>query len=289
MNVLLTGGTGFIGSRLKRRLESAGHDVKIVSRGPAADVTWERDAVRMAVGACDAVIHLAGENVFARRWSVHQKHRLRASRIDTTRLLAEAVAESRPSAFITASAIGFYGTSADRHFEASDGPGDDFLARLCVDWEAARQPAIDAGVRTATVRVGVVQGLGDGALQKMLLPFKLGLGGPVGHGRQWVSWIHMEDLLAMLAWLLENEATRGEYNGTAPNPVSNRELSATLGRVLRRPAIVPLPGFVLRLVLGEVAELVLDGQHVTPRRAESEGFSFRFPELEPSLRDLLDA
>ena len=288
MNVLLTGGTGFIGGKLKTRLESAGHDVMVVSRGPAGHVTWEPDAIRTAVRASDAVIHLAGENVFARRWSVHQKQTLRASRIDTTRLLAEAVADARPQAFITASAIGYYGTSAERHFVAGDGPGDDFLARLCVDWEAARQPAVDAGVRTAPVRIGVVQGLGDGALKKMLLPFKLGLGGPVGHGRQWVSWIHMEDLLAMLAWLLENENTQGEYNGTAPTPVSNRELSTTLGRVLHRPAIVPLPGFVLRLVLGEVAELVLGGQHVTPDRAVTEGFSFRFSELEPALRDLLN-
>ena len=288
MRVLLTGGTGFIGSRLKTRLEGAGHDIRIVSRGPGGDVTWEPDALRTAVGASDAVIHLAGENVFARRWGVQQKHRLRASRVDTTRLLAEAVADGRPRAFITASAIGYYGTSADQHFVVSDGPGDDFLARLCVDWEAARQPALDAGVRTATVRIGVVQGLGDGALQKMLLPFKLGLGGPVGHGRQWVSWIHMEDLLAMLAWLLENEGTHGEYNGTAPNPVSNRELSKTLGRVLGRPVIFPLPGFVLRIVLGEVAGLVLGGQHVTPGRAVTEGFTFRFPEIEPALRNLLD-
>ena len=289
MNVLLTGGTGFIGSRLKTRLEGAGHDVTLVSRGPAGHISWAPDVIRSAVGASDAVIHLAGENVFARRWSAPQKQRLRASRIDTTRLLAEAVAVSvsKPRVFITASAIGYYGTSADKHFVASDGPGDDFLARLCVDWEAARQPAVDAGVRTATVRVGVVQGLGDGALQKMLLPFKLGLGGPIGHGRQWVSWIHMEDLLAMLAWLLENEDTGGEYNGTAPNPVSNRELSKSLGRVLRRPASLPLPGFVLRLILGEVAALVLGGQHVTPDRAVAQGFSFRFPTLEPALRDLL--
>ena len=288
MNVLLTGGTGFIGSRLKTRLEGAGHDVTIVSRGPAGDVGWEPGAVRTAVGACDALIHLAGENVFARRWNARQKQILRASRIDTTRLLAEAVADATPRVFITASAIGYYGTSAQRHFVAGDGPGDDFLARLCVDWEAARQPAIDAGVRTATVRIGVVQGLGDGALQKMLLPFKLGLGGPVGDGRQWVSWIHLEDLLALLVWLLDNEDARGEYNGTAPTPVSNRELSTTLGRLLHRPAIMPLPGFVLRLMLGEVAELVLGGQHVTPGRAVAEGFSFRFPTLEPALRDLLD-
>jgi hypothetical protein len=287
MNVLLTGGTGFIGSRLTSRLERAGHDVHIVSRGPSGDVTWEPGAIQTAVRRSDAVIHLAGESLFARRWSAPQKQRLRASRIDSTQLLAEAVADSRPGVFITASAIGYYGTSADRRFVAGDEPGDDFLARLCVDWEEARQPAVDAGVRTATVRIGVVQGLGGGALQKMLLPFRLGLGGPVGHGRQWVSWIHLEDLLSMVTWLLENEDTHGEYNGTAPNPVSNRELSKTLGRVLRRPAIMPLPGFVLQAALGEVANLVLDGQHVTPSRALAEGFSFRFSEIEPALRNLL--
>ena len=289
MRVLLTGGTGFIGSGLTTRLAAAGHDVRIVSRGAGGDLTWEPDAIRTAVGASDAVIHLAGESLFARRWNAPQKQRLRASRVDTTRLLAEAVADGGPRAFITASAIGYYGTSADRRFVDGDGPGDDFLARLCVDWEAAREAAVDAGVRTATVRIGVVQGLGDSALQKMLLPFRLGLGGPMGHGRQWVSWIHLDDLLAMLAWLLENEDTHGEYNGTAPNPVSNRELSKTLGRVLHRPAIVRLPGFALRIVLGEVAGLVLSGQHVTPDRAVREGFSFRFPEIEPTLRDLLHA
>ena len=287
MRVLLTGGTGFIGSRLRGRLVGAGHTVTVVSRGAAGDVTWAPEAIRTAVAASDAVVHLAGENLFDRRWSARQKHTLHASRVDTTRLLAEAVAEAGCRAFITGSAIGFYGTSAERRFKVGDPPGGDFLGRLCRDWEAARQPAIDAGVRTATVRTGVVQGLGGGALQKMLLPFKLGVGGPLGDGRQWVSWIHMEDLLAMLAWLLENENTHGEYNGTAPNPVSNRDLSKALGRVLSRPAIMSLPGFVLRMALGDVAELVLDGQHVTPGRALAEGFSFQFPDIEPALRKLL--
>ena len=287
MRVLLTGGTGFIGSRLKTRLEGAGHAVSVVSRGPAGDVTWEPGAITSAVRATDAVIHLAGENLSARRWSSRQKTRLRASRIQTTRLLAEAVADTRPQAFITASAIGYYGTSPDKRFAERDGPGADFLARLCAEWEAARQTAIDAGVRTATVRSGLVLGVDGGALPKMLLPFKLGLGGPLGHGRQWVSWIHQQDAVALLQWLLENEGTRGEYNGTTPHPVSNRELSKTLGRVLRRPVILPAPAVALRTILGEMAGLLLDGQHVTPDRAMEEGFSFRFPELEPALRDLL--
>ncbi|MDA1092027.1 MAG: TIGR01777 family oxidoreductase [Acidobacteria bacterium] len=288
MNVLLTGATGFIGSRLHTRLTASGHRVTVVSRQGDGAVNWDPDAIRAAVGANDAVIHLAGENLFGRRWSSAQKARLLSSRVQTTRALAEAVAATGCGVFITASAIGYYGTSEDRRFVVGDGPGDDFLARLCVEWESARQPALDApNVRTATVRIGVVQGRGDGALQKMLLPFKLGLGGPMGHGRQWVSWIHMEDLLAMFVWVLENDEARGEYNGTAPYPVVNAELARTLGRVLRRPAAIPLPGFVMRLALGEVADVVLQGQHVTPDRALAAGFSFRFPTLESALRDLL--
>ena len=287
MRILLTGGTGFIGSRLRTGLEDEGHVVRIVSRGSGGDVTWEPRVLRAAVAASDAVIHLAGENLIARRWTAGQKARLQSSRVDTTRQLAEAVAETKPGVFVTASAIGYYGASPDRRFVAGDGPGDDFLARLCAAWEAARQPALDAGVRTATVRIGVVQGRGGGALAKMLLPFRLGVGGPVGDGRQWVSWIHLDDLVGMFVWLLENERTQGVYNGTAPNPVTNRDLSRALGRVLHRPAILPAPGFALRIALGEVATLLLEGQHVTPDRALAEGFTFRFPEIEPALRNLL--
>jgi len=288
MNVLLTGATGFIGSRLQTRLASSGHHVTVVSRrGPGA-VSWDPGEIRAAVGGNDAVIHLAGENLFGRRWSPTQKARLVSSRVETTRTLAQAVADTGCNVFITASAIGYYGTSEEHRFVVGDEPGHDFLADLCVDWEAARQAALDAaGVRTATIRIGVVQGLGDGALQKMLLPFKLGVGGPMGHGRQWVSWIHLDDLLAMFLWVLENDEAGGEYNGTAPCPVVNAELARTLGRVLHRPAVIPMPGIVLRLALGEVADVVLDGQHVTPARALASGFTFRFPELEPALRALL--
>lgn len=288
MNVLLTGATGFIGSRLQTRLASSGHHVTVVSRrGPGA-VSWDPGEIRAAVGGNDAVIHLAGENLFGRRWSATQKARLVSSRVETTRTLAQAVADTGCHVFITASAIGYYGTSEEHRFVVGDEPGHDFLADLCVDWETARQAALDAaGVRTATIRIGVVQGLGDGALQKMLLPFKLGVGGPMGHGRQWVSWIHLDDLLAMFLWVLENDEAGGEYNGTAPCPVVNAELARTLGRVLHRPAVIPMPGIVLRLALGEVADVVLDGQHVTPARALASGFTFRFPVLEPALRALL--
>ena len=287
MTVLLTGGTGFIGSRLKTRLEGLGHTVRVVSRGPRGDVTWDPDAVREAVGASDAVVHLAGENVIGRRWTPGQKQRLRESRVDTTRLLAQAVADAQPAVFITASAIGYYGFSSDRRFTERDGPGDDFLARLSVEWEAARQPALDAGVRTAVVRIGVVQHPGGGALGKMLLPFRLGVGGPVGSGEQWISWIHMDDLLAMFEWAIANDQVSGVYNGTAPSPATNLAFSRALGRVLRRPAILPAPSFAMRIALGEAARLLVEGQHVTPERALADGFTFRFPEVEPALRDLL--
>ncbi|MXY25830.1 MAG: TIGR01777 family protein [Acidobacteria bacterium] len=287
MTVLLTGGTGFIGSRLKTRLEELGHTVRVVSRGPGGDVTWDPDAIREAVSASDAVLHLAGENVIGRRWTARQKERLRESRVDTTQLLAQAVADAGPAVFVTASAIGYYGFSTFRRFTERDGAGDDFLAQLSVEWEAARQPAIDAGVRTATIRIGVVQHPGGGALGKMLLPFRLGVGGPVGSGEQWISWIHMDDLLAMFEWAIANDQVSGVYNGTAPNPATNLAFSRALGRVLRRPAILPAPSFALRLALGEAAELLVQGQHVLPERALAEGFEFRFPEVEPALRDLL--
>ena len=287
MTTLLTGGTGFIGSRLKTRLEGQGHTVRVVSRGPRGDVSWEPEAVRAAVAASDVVVHLAGENVIGRRWTARQKERLRASRVDTTQLLAEAVAAAKPQVFVTASAIGYYGASPDRRFTERDGPGGDFLAQLSVAWEAARQPAIDAGVRTVTIRIGVVQHPGGGALQKMLLPFRLGAGGPVGSGAQWISWIHMQDLLAMIEWAITNDNASGIYNGTAPNPATNRDLSRALGRVLHRPAFMPAPSFALRIALGEAAGLLVEGQHVTPERPLAEGFTFRFPEIEPAFRDLL--
>ena len=287
MTILLTGGTGFIGSRLKTRLERLGHTVRVVSRGPRGDITWDPNAVREAVGESGAVVHLAGENVIGRRWTGRQKMRLRDSRVNSTDLLARAVADAKPSVFVTASAIGYYGSSLDRRFTERDGPGDDFLARLSVEWEAARQPAIDAGVRTATIRVGVVQHPGGGALGKMLLPFRLGVGGPVGNGDQWISWIHMDDQLAMFEWAIANDNVSGIYNGTAPKPATNLQFSKALGRVLRRPAILPAPSFALRIALGEAAGLLIEGQHVTPEHALADGFAFRFPEVEPALRDLL--
>lgn len=286
--VLLTGATGFVGSRLRQRLEQAGHAVATVGR-TGGDHDWSLESLRAGVDAADAIVHLAGENLFGRRWSVEQKRRLVESRVMTTQQLAQLVAQRhdpRP-AFVTASAVGYYGPS-DAEGLTEDAPfATDFLGRLCERWEAATLRAGLAGARVATVRVGVVLGPGGGALAKMLPPFKLGLGGPLGSGRQWVSWVHRDDLCALFQRLVEDDQTSGVYNGTAPNPVRMKELARTLGRVLGRPAVLPVPRFALRLALGEVADVLLTGQHVVPRRALQAGFTFAFPELEGALREIL--
>jgi uncharacterized protein (TIGR01777 family) len=277
----LTGG----GHRLTRLVRSA-------TTAGAAEIEWNPQAGQLEPGdleGLDGLVHLAGENIAAGRWTAGQKARIRDSRVNSTRLLSETLAQlSRPpKVLVCASAIGFYGDRGTDLMSEDSPAGGGFLAEVCEAWEAASQPARDAGIRIVLLRIGVVLSPAGGALAKMLLPFRLGVGGPVGSGRQWVSWIHVDDLLGMFEWILGNESARGVYNGTAPNPVSNRELSKALGRVLHRPAILPAPGFALRIALGEVAGLLLEGQHVTPDRALAEGFTFRFPEIEPAFRDLL--
>lgn len=284
MKVLLTGATGFVGGALGRRLREGGHEVHPVSRRPGAGVGWGDDSLRRGVAECDAIIHLAGENIFGRRWSAAQKERLRTSRIDTTRRLAELAAEEGAGVLLMASGIGYYGASEDGRFDEDSPAGDDFLARLCADWERAAAPAAEAGVRLACARLGVVMGPGGGALERMLLPFRLGLGGRLGSGRQWFSWVHLDDVCDLLVLLLEREDLAGPFNFTAPGPVTNAEFTRTLGRVLRRPTVLPAPAFALRLALGEAAEVLLTGQHVSPRRAREAGYTFRHPELEDALR-----
>ena len=287
MNVLLSGATGFVGARLKPLLESRGHALRTVGRGPGADADWSAASLEHAVGRVDAIVHLAGENLFARRWSARQKERLRSSRIETTRALAEAAARRRVGALIVASAVGWYGARGDEPLDESASAGAGFLADLCRDWETAARPAAEGGVRTVHVRIGVVLGREGGALAKMLPPFRLGVGGPLGHGRQQVSWIHREDLCRLFAHLVEHPSAEGAFNGTAPNPVTMRELARALARVLHRPALFPVPAPVLRLALGERADVLLTGQRVLPARAVQLGFLFEHPELEPALRDLL--
>jgi uncharacterized protein (TIGR01777 family) len=285
MKILLTGGTGFIGSHLARHLRSEGHEVSIVSRRPGAAYDWSPESIRRGVAASDAVVHLAGEGLTSRRWTAKQKQVLRDSRVRTTQLLADAVAERKPSCFITASAVGYYGPSEAVGLDESAPPGNDFLARLCVDWEASATPAVQAGVRVVKPRFGVVLGKDGGALRKMLPPFRMFVGGPVGDGRQWVSWIHIADLTALVSFLLGKADAGGAFNATAPNPVRMREFARALGRALHRPSVLPAPAFAVRLLLGEAADVLLKGQHVLPKRATAAGFSFAFPEIDGALRD----
>jgi hypothetical protein len=294
MKVLLTGATGFVGSHLTRRLESAGHTVLPVSRradarfnGADARYNWSDESLMRGVREADAVIHLAGENLFGKRWSATQKQILWSSRYDGTKKIATLVAARKPACFISASAVGYYGASPDALFQEGSPRGQGFLADLCADWEAATDAAAEAGVRTARVRIGVVLGQGGGALAKMLPPFKLGLGGPLGDGKQWVSWIHVDDLTSLFTFLLENPSASGVFNGTAPQPVTMKELASALGRALHRPAIFPAPAPMLRLALGEVADILLTGQRVEPRRAREAGFKFRFADIDSALRDIL--
>ncbi len=287
MNVLLTGATGFVGRHLRSHLERSGHRAWTVSRGPQGDFDWSEAGLRRGVERCEAAIHLAGENLFARRWSPRQKEALRTSRLETTARLAEQLARKGRGTLVAASAVGYYGPRGDEAVAEVDGPGSDFLARLCRDWEAAARAAEDGGVRVVQARIGLVLGHDGGALARMLLPARLGLGGPLGNGRQVYSWIHVEDLCALLRFLLEHGHCSGAYNATAPNPLPQREFARILGRVLSRPAFLPAPAFALRLVLGEAAGVLLTGVRALPVRAREAGFAFTYPELEGALRALL--
>jgi hypothetical protein len=287
MKVLLTGASGFIGSRLSKRLEASGHRILPVSRRPGSNYDWSDESLARGVRDSDAVIHLAGENLFAKRWSLAQKQILETSRTEPTRKLAALVAAKKPACFISASAVGYYGPHSDDHLYEGSPHGNDFLANLCAAWEEATLAARSAGVRTTVIRTGVVLGQGGGALSKMLPPFKLGLGGPLGSGKQWVSWIHINDLISLFHFILENPNASGAFNGTAPRPVTMKELAQSLGKALHRPAILPVPGFALRLALGEVADILLTGQYVEPKHAAEAGFKFQFADVDSALIDIV--
>ncbi len=287
MNLLMTGATGFLGTQLSGRLTENGHRVFPISRRSGVGHGWSEDQLRAALTHADAIVHLAGENIFSRRWNTKQKEELRRSRIDTTAILASLAPEFGIRHFIGASAVGYYGPSDDRELNESSPAGSDFLARLCADWEAAAQPARDAGIPVTHIRIGVILGRNGGALKKMLPPFKMGLGGPLGSGSQYFSWIHIEDLVQLFLFVLGKPEARGAFNGTAPEPVTNKEFTKTLGKVLSRPTILPAPAFGVKLALGEVADVLLTGQRAVPRRALDEGFHFSYPDLEGALRNIL--
>jgi uncharacterized protein (TIGR01777 family) len=293
MHVLVTGGTGFVGNLLVSLLCARNHRVTVVSRHPESarsarvGVTYERwlpDVSRF-----DAVVHLAGEPIAARRWSAQVKHDIRASRVDTTRNLVEAMrtAAKKPRVFVCGSATGYYGDRGDEELPESAPPGDTFLAEVCVAWEAEAARAGELGVRTVSIRTGIVVGRFGGVIAKMLPLFKLGLGGPLGSGRAWFPWVHIHDLCDLILHVIDREDARGAYNGTSPGVVRNAEFARTLGRVLSRPAVLPAPKIALRIVLGEVAEAMTESARCVPERALASGFRFQHAGLEGALRNVL--
>lgn len=297
MEILITGGTGFIGKALCKTLLSREHTLTVLSRRPKSvpSLCGERvagiaDLSELTPDAhFDAVINLAGEGIVDKRWTPARKQQLLDSRIGTTRRLIEfiATAEQKPGVLVSGSAIGYYGNRGDEVLDESSDGSDGFGADLCQQWEKAANEAAGYGVRVCIVRTGLVIGKNGGFLQRMLPPFKLGLGGRIGDGKQYMSWIHRDDLIALIEFLLNADRLEGAFNGTAPNPVTNREFSATLAKLLKRPALFPVPALVLKTAMGEMAELLLGGQRVMPKRALAENFHFRFESVQEALQDVL--
>jgi uncharacterized protein (TIGR01777 family) len=306
MEVFVMGGTGLIGSSLIGRLNQRGDRVVLLTRRPAhAQERWgkqctivEGDPMKAgpwmdAVKDCDAVINLVGESIFARRWNPEFIALLRNSRIQSTENAVRALNQNPktsagiPKVLVNASAIGYYGPRGDEELTEEGSTGDDTLARVGVEWEQAARGAEANGVRVALIRIGVVLAKEGGALPQMLPPFKLGLGGPIGSGRHWFSWIHIDDMAGIIVLALDHPEAQGPINGTAPHPVTNKEFSKALGRALHRPAIFPVPPFMLRLGLGQVAEILTTGQRVIPSKAMGLGYQFKFPAIDGALANLV--
>lgn len=299
MQYLITGGTGFIGRRLVHRLLNEGHQVIVLSRQPAKDVRLQLSTRVKPVSSLsavnpstcfDAVINLAGEGIFDKRWSRARKKVLLDSRIGVTSELVDLIErmENKPGCFISASAVGYYGFSRPgEELDESATVGSDFAATLCDRWERVARRVENLGVRTCIVRIGVVLHPGGGALQKMLPVFRLGLGGPIGSGGQVMSWIHMDDMLNALIYLVNHGETNGVFNAVAPEILTNRAFAKALGRAVRRPAIITTPECVLTLMLGESAQLLTQGQAVIPRRLQEAGFTFAYPNAKKALASLL--
>jgi hypothetical protein len=302
MKVFLTGGSGLIGARLCKTLLDRGDSAVVLTRDPdrargklpagctlvAGDPAVPGDWMK-SVDGCDAVVNLAGENLFARRWRAWFKQLIRDSRVLSTQNVVRAIEQSaaRPKVLVQGSAVGYYGFHEDQILDEASPPGDDFLGRTCVEWESAAKPVEALGLRLVLFRTGVVMDKEGGALAQMVRPFRWFVGGPVGSGRQYIPWIHWADQVGLILFALDNAAVCGPLNATAPSPQTNYDFSKTLGRVLHRPSFMKAPGFMLRLILGEVADLVRKGQRVVPRKAEALGYKFQFSEAEAALRDIL--
>jgi uncharacterized protein (TIGR01777 family) len=301
MRVFVAGGTGLVGGRLVKRLLERGDQPLVLTRRPeVAQQKWGAtcDVVAgdpMVPGAwmdsmrdCAAAVNLVGEGIFNRRWTAAFKEVLHASRVQSTTNIAAALAKN-PSVktLVNASAIGYYGSTGDEELTEASPAGTDFLAQACVDWERAALAASAQGVRTVILRVGVVLDLGGGALQKMITPFKMFVGGPIGSGKQYMSWIHHEDMVGLILFALDNRQVDGPMNATAPGAVNNKMFSKALGRALHRPSFMPTPGFMLRVALGPVASVITKGQRVLPKKALDLGYAFKFPDIDRALQDIL--
>ena len=292
MKILIGGSSGLVGTALIKSLEADGHKIfRLVRHAPGseAEVEWSPDRYSIALAMIegfDAVVNLAGESIAEGRWTEEKKGRIRESRVKGTKLLGDALANltNRPKTFICASAIGYYGNRGDEILNENSGPGDDFLADVCVDWEKATALATEKGIRVLNARFGVILDAHGGALAKMLPPFRMGVGGKIGSGKQWMSWIALDDVVGALKFALINEMLSGPANFVAPNPVTNSEFTKTLGKVLSRPTLFPIPAFGVRLVFGEMADaLLLSSQRVEPEQLKKTGYQFQYSQLSEAL------
>jgi uncharacterized protein (TIGR01777 family) len=296
MKILITGASGLIGKALQTALAAGGHELLLAGRGEADapnKVKWSIEdgfAEIERLEGVDAVVHLAGENVSGLRWTDEKKKAIRESRVEGTKSVVDALArlQNKPHVFISGSAIGFYGDRGDEEVTEASGPGDTFLSEVCRDWEVQSRRAEDLGIRTVLLRTGIVLSKDGGALATMITPFKFGVGGVVGSGKQWMSWVSLDDVVRIIEFALENEKIRGALNVTAPTPVTNEQFTKTLGDVLYRPTILPLPEFAVNLVFGEMGHaLLLDSTKVIPKRLIDAGFEFRFSDLKNALNNAL--
>jgi len=278
MNVGITGATGFVGKALAEELRKSGHQVREIS------VRGEVDA--KALEGCDAVVNLAGEPI-AQRWTDEAKQKIRDSRVGGTRKLVQAMRAHPPQVLVSGSAVGYYGSRGDVELAESEPASQDFLGVVAAEWERAAVEAESLGVRVARIRLGVVLGPGGGALKKMLVPFKLGLGGPIGGGKQWMSWIHRVDAIALILFLLRESTVRGAFNACSPHPVTNAEFTKALAEAVHRPAIVPVPELAVKLLFGEMSRVVLDSQRAIPDAAVRAGFTFKYPDVYGALADVV--
>ena len=298
MKILVSGSHGLVGKALISSLASDGHEViRLVRNKPlgAAEIEWHPNEGRIDAAnleGLDAVVHLAGESIASGRWTSEKKRAIRDSRVKGTTLLSDAIARVTrpPSVFISASAIGYYGDRGDELLTEKSAPGKDFLSNVCVEWENATRPAAEKGIRTVRTRFGIILDAHEGALAKMLTPFRMGVGGRVGNGKQWVSWVALEDVVNVLKFLISDQSVSGPVNVVAPNPVTNAEFATELGHVLSKPTLFPVPMFGVRLAFGEMGEaLLLSSQRVEPRSLKEKGYTFRWPTLGPALRNIVTA